>query len=287
MRRSHFVVKSLTHGSWSGNIVNRKPPRGEGFLSIKVYGASKDRMVCWERCSVSTHYTATLLTHSIQHTIPPLYSLIQYNTLYRHSTHSFNTTHLYSLIQYNTLSQHSFNTTHCLNTLYRQRYSHSVCVLWLIRAQLWHTAARTYWPVRHVSVQYTGRGSCGGTPWPCLIHMCAMTHFYVCYGSFLCMPWLIRVCPVTHSYSYVCHDSFLRVPWLILTCAMTHSYVCHDSFLRVPCHDSHTCATTQSYMRSMREAAMAHRARHHHFLHTHFLHTHNHTHMGRDHVAAR
>jgi len=30
MRRSHLVVKSLTHGSWSGNIVNRKPPRGGG-----------------------------------------------------------------------------------------------------------------------------------------------------------------------------------------------------------------------------------------------------------------
>ena len=35
MRPSHLVVKSLTHGSWSGNIVNRKPPRGGGFLSIK------------------------------------------------------------------------------------------------------------------------------------------------------------------------------------------------------------------------------------------------------------
>jgi len=36
MRWSHLVVKSLTHGSWSGNIVNRKPPRGREFLSIKV-----------------------------------------------------------------------------------------------------------------------------------------------------------------------------------------------------------------------------------------------------------
>ena len=37
MRRSHLVVKSLTHGSWSGNIVNRIPPRGGGVLSIKMY----------------------------------------------------------------------------------------------------------------------------------------------------------------------------------------------------------------------------------------------------------
>jgi len=35
MRRSHLVVKSFTHGSWSGNIVHRKPPRGGGVLSIK------------------------------------------------------------------------------------------------------------------------------------------------------------------------------------------------------------------------------------------------------------
>ena len=33
---SYLVVKSLTHGSWWGNIVNTKPPRGRGFLSIKV-----------------------------------------------------------------------------------------------------------------------------------------------------------------------------------------------------------------------------------------------------------
>ena len=32
MRPSHIVVKSLTHCSWSGNIVNRKPPRGGGFF---------------------------------------------------------------------------------------------------------------------------------------------------------------------------------------------------------------------------------------------------------------
>jgi len=28
----------LTHGSWSGKIVNRKPPRGGGFLSINMRG---------------------------------------------------------------------------------------------------------------------------------------------------------------------------------------------------------------------------------------------------------
>jgi len=36
-----------------------------------------------------------------------------------------------------------------------------------------------------------------------LIHMCAMTHLYVCHDSFIC------VCPM--SQSHVCHDSFR--PW--------------------------------------------------------------------------
>jgi len=35
--RLHLVMKSLTHGSWSGNIVNRKTPRGGWFLSINMY----------------------------------------------------------------------------------------------------------------------------------------------------------------------------------------------------------------------------------------------------------
>ena len=37
MRRSHHVVKSLTHGSWSGNIVNRNTVVGSGlFRSVYV-----------------------------------------------------------------------------------------------------------------------------------------------------------------------------------------------------------------------------------------------------------
>ena len=34
MRRSHLVVKSFTHGSWSGNHSTKNPPRGGGFPSI-------------------------------------------------------------------------------------------------------------------------------------------------------------------------------------------------------------------------------------------------------------
>jgi len=36
MRRPHLVVKSLTYGSWSGNIVNRKPPRWGGISFHQV-----------------------------------------------------------------------------------------------------------------------------------------------------------------------------------------------------------------------------------------------------------
>jgi len=105
------------------------------------------------------------------------------------------------------------------------------------------------------------RGSLVCGTW--LIHMCDMTHSYVCHDSFICVPWLIHsfICAtwlvhmrdVTHSYmcamtrSYVCHDSFVYVPWLIHMCDMTHSYVWHDSFI---CGTwlIHMCAMTHSYV---------------------------------------
>jgi len=62
---------------------------------------------------------------------------------------------------------------------------------------------------------------------------------YVRHDSFICVPWLIRMCDMTHPY--VWHDSFVRVTWLIHTSYdwfirmfdMTHSYVWHDSFICV------------------------------------------------------
>jgi len=39
----------------------------------------------------------------------------------------------------------------------------------------------------------------------------------LCFAIFV--AWLIHMCYMTHSY--VCHDSFMRVPWLIHTCAMS------------------------------------------------------------------
>ena len=63
---------------------------------------------------------------------------------------------------------------------------------------------------------------------PRLIHMCAMTHSYVCHDSRLHSLFSLYATP-----SYVCHDSFICVPWLIHMCDMTHSYVWQGSFIYV------------------------------------------------------
>jgi len=46
IRLSHLVVKSLTHGSWSGNIVNRKPPREGGLLLINSHTHKHTQLGC-------------------------------------------------------------------------------------------------------------------------------------------------------------------------------------------------------------------------------------------------
>jgi len=44
----------MTHGSWWGNIVNRKPPRGGGFLSIKVNQTKKGKKkMSWQSANHS------------------------------------------------------------------------------------------------------------------------------------------------------------------------------------------------------------------------------------------
>jgi len=95
MRRSHLVVKSLTHGSWSGNIVNRKPPPGGGFLSIKFIRVIHSRD---EMCHSSMNYTYDLTCmsesshtasiHEIKcviHTCPMRIHMMR--TLHRWTTH--------------------------------------------------------------------------------------------------------------------------------------------------------------------------------------------------------
>jgi len=119
-----------------------------------------------------------------------------------------------------------------------------------------------------------------------LIHMCDMTHPYVCVsleGYDSCMharhdsfTWLIYMCDWTHpcvcvslevNDSLICawHDSFICATWLIYICDMTHPCACvslevHDSCPRVR-HDSfvficvcvtlhiHICGTIHSCVR--------------------------------------
>ena len=58
IRRSYFVVTSNTHGSWSGNILNRKPPRGGSFF----------RSICTTRTRHLIHWTRHLI-HWTRHLI--------------------------------------------------------------------------------------------------------------------------------------------------------------------------------------------------------------------------
>ena len=51
MRPSRLVVKSLTHGSWSGNIVNRKRPRG----GVPVVSFDQFAVICHHLPSFCTH----------------------------------------------------------------------------------------------------------------------------------------------------------------------------------------------------------------------------------------
>jgi len=68
-----------------------------------------------------------------------------------------------------------------------------------------------------------------------LNYMCAMTQWYVCHDSFICVPWLIYMRAMTHSSESGLPASHHRhVTWLVHMCVMTHSYVCHDSFKCVP-----------------------------------------------------
>ena len=63
---------------------------------------------------------------------------------------------------------------------------------------------------------------------PQLIHMCAMTHLYVCRDSGAWQSHEGGAYVEESSHSHVRHDSFVCVPWLIHMCAMPDLYVCHD-----------------------------------------------------------
>jgi len=77
MRRSHLVVKSLTHGSWSGNIVDRKPPPGGGnsFDQLVPYATCSrllDPSVYCQRKLENTCFTHTIATWQVTHHPPTI-----------------------------------------------------------------------------------------------------------------------------------------------------------------------------------------------------------------------
>jgi len=79
-----------------------------------------------------------------------------------------------------------------------------------------------------------------------LIHTCAMTHSYECHGTFIYAPSCIHMRAITHSLA--CHDAFMcaMAPYVcFLMCAMTHSYICYDAFICV-LWLVHMCSMTHS-----------------------------------------
>jgi len=143
------------------------------------------------------------------------------------------------------------------------------CVTWLNEGARTHGGPRVVcvWHCRHAN---SWRSRCRilkcVPPW--LVHVCAVTHSYVCdmthsiwhesfvydthllcvcHDSFTCVPCLIHMCDMNHSY--VWHDSFICVTRLIHMCDMTHSYVWLTN--SYGCHESIRCATWLVYMWEM------------------------------------
>jgi len=105
--------------------------------------------------------------------------------------------------------------------LYAEVRDSCVCVPWLLQTCDWSACASVPWLISHEKVRDD---------------MCAMTRFYVCYDSMICVPWLDDVWHDLTSavtWWYVCHDSIICVSWLDYMCVMTRWYVCHDSIIRV------------------------------------------------------
>ena len=112
---------------------------------------------------------------------------------------------------------------------------------YLKRHSLFETCCTYKWVMSHQNVTW-------------LIHLCNISHSYVCHDSFICVTWLIHMCDTTHSD--LRHDAFICLSWFIHMCDMNHSYVWHESFIcpysespslfRVICVLSN-CMSTPSY----------------------------------------
>jgi len=110
---------------------------------------------------------------------------------------------------------------------------------------------------------------------PCLPYVCAMTHPYVCYDSFICVPWLNNrcwgvsifvpclpcVCAITHVR--VSCSSFMRVLWLIRKCGMAYFFETYggvddaELLLRGPWR-IHMCVPWPIYVCAMTHSHLCH-----------------------------
>jgi len=144
-----------------------------------------------------------------------------------HATHTNESWHIYGWVM-----AHICMSRGMSDALSMSRVAYHECVMSHTMNETCHTRTRH---VTHVKTLHIA--SFIRVPW--LIHMCAMTHLYMCPDSFVCVPHLIShvyisIYPYVVGWLregfYVCHDSFIHVPWLIHMCAMTHLYICPDSF---------------------------------------------------------
>jgi len=208
MRWSHLVVKSLTHGSWSENIVNRKPPRGGGFLSINLW--------LWEEYEHICEVTHSRVWHD------PFICMTWLN-------HVCDVTH------------HTCDVTH--SCVWRDSF---ICVTWLI-SYVWRDSfIRVTWLISYVwrdsfirvtwlihtcdmTYSYVWRDLLIRVTW--LTHTCDVAHSHAWHGSFTRVTWLIHTCDLTYSHAW--RDLFILVIWLIHMRDVTNSHVWRDSFIRV------------------------------------------------------
>jgi len=131
MRPSHLVVTSLTHGSWSGNIVDRKPPRGGGFLSInphvltcqKMLTQGTHNMSCWHTCwhtdMTCWHKAHTICPDMLTHG----HALRCWHKAHtRHTTHKTHDTHDTQDTTYKT-HKDTRHTRHMTHTTHKTRHT--------------------------------------------------------------------------------------------------------------------------------------------------------------------
>jgi len=175
MRPSNLVVKSLTHGSWSGNIVIRKPPQRGG--GVRTCTWMPPLLLCTHTCYMSTHtcmcnksycnvtcdtnvtHVACIYVYKYTH----LYTYINihmytriyiYNLLHTHVTCMYINIHIYICIY-----THNLLHTH-VTCSFRHVISHTTCLVCATRV---------------------------ATPVLCVQHVLRIAHLSLCNEQYHCV----------------------------------------------------------------------------------------------------